>query len=208
MQRQLALSLLALAAGTAHAAGPSAAGWSLLGDVTNAAGTLTLTTAYSDETPAPLSGTPAAFIDAVEPAAGVAAYALDLVDEAAYEGSVAGQSFAVQAGDTLSFQWAFTTQETLFQDHAFVVLDGQLFTLATRGTAPTGTQSFSFTFASDGLATLAFGVVDTGDFIGVSQLAVTDVQLAAVPEPATWALWLGGAAAFGAFARRRQAAAR
>ncbi|MBL8307823.1 MAG: PEP-CTERM sorting domain-containing protein [Rubrivivax sp.] len=202
MQRPLVLTLLALAAGTAQAAGPTPAGWSLLGDTLNASGVLTLTTAYTDEAPFNVSGAPAAFIDAVEPAAGVAAYALDGADEPAYEGSVASQSFVVQAGDTLSFDWAFTTQETLFQDHAFVVLDGQLITLATRSTAPAGVQGFSHTFSGAGTATLAFGVVDTGDFLGVSQLVVSDVQLAAVPEPATWALWLAGAGLLGAGRRR------
>ncbi len=202
MQRPLVISLLALAAGAAQAAGPTPAGWSLLGDALNVAGALTLTTAYTDETPFNVSGMPAAYIDAVEPAAGVAAYALDGLDEPAYEGSVAAQSFAVQAGDTLSFDWVFTTQETLFQDRAFLVLDGQLITLATRSTAPAGVQGFSHTFGSAGTATLAFGVVDTGDFIGVSQLAVSDLQLAAVPEPATWALWLAAAGVLGACRRR------
>lgn len=207
MQRQLLASLLALAAGAAQAAGPTEAGWSLLGDVSAAAGSFTLTTAYTDELPGNLSGNPAAYIDAIEAAAGLPAYALDQGDEPAYEGSLISQSFTVQAGDVISLHWQFSTDETLFQDQAFVVLNGQLITLATRGSAPAGQQAFVHHFASSGTATLAFGVVDTGDVVGVSRLAISDVQLTPVPEPATWALWLGGLAAAGNAARRRRAAA-
>jgi hypothetical protein len=203
-----ALPLLALAAGTGAQAqvsngnfGGGTAGWNPLGDVSVLAGTMTLTTAYTTDEDAPfnLSGTAAAYIDAVEPAAGVAAYALDRLDEPAYEGSVAHQSFAVSAGDTLTFQWSFSTRETLFQDHAFAVVNGQLYTLATRSSAPAGLQTFSSSFANAGTVTLAFGVVDTGDFNGVSTLQVSNVQLAPVPEPASWLLMLAGA---GLLARR------
>jgi hypothetical protein len=192
---------LAAAATAAQAADPT-----LLGDVLAANGSYTLTTAFNADADAPfnISGSPAAWIDTLELAAGLPFHALDLGDEPAYEGSLVSQTFVVQAGDTLSFSFSFGTQETLFQDQAFAVLNGQLFTLATRASATPGTATFSHTFASSGTATLAFGVVDTGDFNGVSTLAVSNVTLAPVPEPASWALLLAGAAGLAGLRRRAQ----
>ncbi len=191
---------LAAAATTAQAADPT-----LLGDVLAAGGSYTLTTAFNadDDAPFNISGSPAAWIDTLELAAGLPFHALDLGDEPAYEGSLVSQSFAVQAGDTLSFSWGFSTQETLFQDQAFAVLNGQLFTLATRTSASPGTAVFSHTFTSSGTATLAFGVVDTGDFNGVSTLAVSNVTLAPVPEPASWLMALAGLGLLSTRLRRR-----
>lgn len=200
MSRACALAAL-LAAAQAHALD-----WTLLGDVQHTGDALALTTAYddADEGPFNLSGTAAAWIDQVEAAAGVAQGALDLPDEPAYEGSLARTTFTVAAGDTLSFNWSFSTLETLFQDRAFAVVNGQLFTLATRAGAVPGSGTFSITFASPGTATLALGVVDTGDVLGVSSLNVQNVTLAPVPEPAGWALWLGGAALLAGVGRMRR----
>jgi MYXO-CTERM domain-containing protein len=201
LRKTLPALALAAAATAAQAADPT-----LLGDVLAANGGFTLTTAFNadDDAPFNLSGSPAVWIDTLELAAGLPFHALDLLDEPAYEGSLARQSFAVQAGDILSFSWSFGTQETLFQDRAFVVLNGQLVTLATRGSATPGVQSFSHTFGSSGTATLSFGVVDTGDFNGVSTLTVSSVTLAPVPEPAGWALWLAGVAGLATLRRRAQ----
>lgn len=200
MPRAFALATL-LAAAQAHAID-----WTLVGDVQRSGDAVALTTAFNDadEGPFNLSGSPAAWIDQVEAAAGVAPGALDIPDEPAYEGSVARTTFTVAAGDTLSFNWSFATQETLFQDRAFAVVNGQLFTLATRAGAVPGSGSFSITFASPGTATLAVGVVDTGDVLGVSSLSVQNVTLAPVPEPAGWALWLGGAALLAGVGRMRR----
>lgn len=195
-------ALLLAAAGAAQAdIGP----WTPLGDVLAQGGSFTLTTAFNAEDDAPfnLSGTPAAFIEDLETAAGVPAYALDLLDQPAYEGSLVQQSFAVQAGQTLQFSWAWSTQETLFQDHAFFVVDGSVFTLALRSTAPATPQIFSHTFGSTGTSLVAIGVLDTGDFNGVSTLNISNVQLAPVPEPATWLTALAGLGLLATRRRRR-----
>jgi hypothetical protein len=207
-----ALGLLLLAGGAqAKLAngdfGAGLAGWNPAGDVVASGGTLTLSTAYlsdgGDDAPFNLSGQDAVGIDVLESALGVAPYTLDLAGEAAYEGSLAQQSFAVSAGQTLTFDWSFNTRETLFQDHAFIVLDGQLITLASLGSAPLGQQTFSQTYTLAGTSTLSFGVADTGDYLGVSTLSIQNVQVTAIPEPGQWALLLAGMLTLGAFSRRR-----
>jgi hypothetical protein len=201
--------LLAVAlAAAALASPPARAAWQTVGDALVDADVVALTTAYAvagdPDAPFNLSGTSAVGIAAVEAAAGLAPYALDLSeDETGTEGSVAWQSFAVLAGDTLSFDWRFTTAETDFEDHAFLVLDGQLTTLATRSAPGAGVQRFSHVFDSAGLATLAVGVIDTVDVLGVSTLSVANLQITPIPEPATALLWAAGLGALAAWRRRQ-----
>ena len=205
-----ALLALALLAGGAHAqAGTgSLAGWASYGDTIAQSGAITLTTAFLDgagDQPFNLSGNPAVDIGAVESGAGVAPYALDLsAEQFGTEGSLVQQSFAVLAGQALSFQWTFATQETLFEDHAFAVIDGQVFTLATRSAPGGGTQTFSHLFTQAGTVSLAIGVIDTGDYLGVSSLSIQGLQVSSVPEPQTLAMLLAGLAAVGRAARRRR----
>jgi hypothetical protein len=207
----LAAALAAGAAGAqAQATTASLAGWTTLGDAVAQAGAISLTTAYLDgftDQPLNLSGNSAAYISLVEAGAGLPAYALDLAfPDDGQEGSLVAQSFAVAAGDTLSFTWSFSTVEDVFQDHAFAVVNGTLFTLATRSAPGLASQAFSFTFTGAGTATLALGVVDTGDVLGVSTLTLSNLAVtAAVPEPATPLLWLAGLGLLGAAARRRRA---
>lgn len=209
LTHQLAAAALALLAGGAQAQATtgSLTGWTVLGDVIAQAGAIKLTTAFLDgftDQPLNLSGTSAAYISAVETVAGVPPLALDLPEpEYGQEGSVVAQSFAVAAGSTLTFSWSFSTVEDLFQDRAFAVVNGQIFTLATRSAPGLATQTFSYTFASAGVATLALGVIDTGDVLGVSTLSVSNLAVTAVPEPATLALLLAGLGLVGVAARRR-----
>jgi hypothetical protein len=194
MKTFLTLCGLGLTLGSAQAA------WSSAGDVLSGTGNdLTLSTAYAapgdPDTAFNLSGTSAVDIALVEAGAGVAAYALDLGDEAATEGSVAWRSIVVASGDTLRFDWGFASAEPDFLDHAFAVLDGQVFTLAMQdGGADAG--HFSHVFGEAGSVRFAVGVVDTVDVLGVSTLSLTNLALTpAVPEPgAAWLLLAGGAA--------------
>jgi hypothetical protein len=169
--------------------------WNPLGDVIvtldSPPRTVTLSTAATVES-GNLSGRSAVDINALEPAAGVATYGLDLGEQAAYEGSLITQTFAVAAGQTLSFQWSFITNETTFLDHAFVAFNGQVTTLASRASPGLPTQTFSRTFTQSGPVKFTIGIVDTGDFEVVSYLSVKNIQITAVPEPSTWLLMAAG----------------
>lgn len=198
--RHLVSLLLSLAAGAAQATAGSASldGWSIAGDAVAQGGALTLTTAYlgdgDPDAPFNLSGTAAVDIAHVEATAGVAAYALDLAPpDVGVEGTAIVQTFSATAGQRLGFTWSFSTQEDLFLDHAFVAVNGEVITLATRANAAPGPQAFSLLLAG-GPVTLAFGVVDTGDVLGVSTLSIRDLQVSPVPEPGPAALLLAGLA--------------
>jgi hypothetical protein len=182
------------------------AGWTVKGDAITSAGTLTLTTAATVDGDAAfnLSGNSALDVNLLGPAAGVAPNAFDLptgFTGAAYEGTLVQQSFVAAAGQTLSFTWFFSTPETTLRDHAFVVINGQVNTLATGLAVGNALNTFSRTFTQSGPVLLSFGVVDTEDFDVVSKLNIRNVQITAVPEPAAWLLMVLGAGVI--FQRRR-----
>ena len=203
-------------------AGNSLTGWSTLGDVTTASGGAFLTTAslLDDDFPEDAatfnaSGTSAYNIGSggFEAFAGLNAGDLDSPDFA-YEGSLLKQTFNVNAGDTLSFNWnMFTNEGAAGADYAFVAINGALTTLANASNASlasvpysfsTGASLFSQTFASASSVTLAFGVVDLGDEGVTSALWLDNVALtAAVPEPETYAMLLAGLGFIVASSRRK-----
>lgn len=203
------------------------AGWQVIGDASVQGGSapeLWLSTAsadFEDDFPLPAGALnrsgQGAVSSGLEAFVGLPAGALDpdpLAGLEALEGSAAFQSFSAGVGDTLSFRWDFGTSDS-FADYAFVVVDGQVFRLAGPADAgqpgrlgnlfQTGEQSFSLSFTSSGMHTLAFGVVDVGDYNVTSTLAVAGVQVSAVPEPGALALMLAGigAVALGGTRRRR-----
>jgi hypothetical protein len=133
----------------------------------------------------------------------------------AFEGSAVSRSVSANAGDVLSFSWNFGTSDT-FNDYAFFVVDGQLFSLAgtAQATLPTsflgnsfetGVAAYSHVFTSAGPHQISFGVVDVGDFGVTSTLAIDNVQIIPVPEPGSLALMLAGLGIVGVSARRRAA---
>lgn len=202
-------------------------GWQVIGDASIQGGSapeLWLTTAsvdFEDDFPLPAGALnrsgQGAVSGGLEAFVGLSAGALDPDPQGglqAYEGSAAFQSFSAGVGDTLSFRWDFGTSDS-FADYAFVIVDGQIFHLAGPADAgqsgrlgnlfQTGEQTFSLSFTSGGQHTLAFGVVDVGDYNVTSTLAIAGVQVSAVPEPGALALMLAGlgATALGARGRRR-----
>ncbi|MFZ2988375.1 PEP-CTERM sorting domain-containing protein [Ideonella sp.] len=174
-------------------------GWNTLGNASVAGGQLSLDN----------SGVVADASD-LAAQAGISLASLDQNGSQAYEGSLASQSFAAGAGDTLQFNWSFSSDETdlspEFQDYAFVAIDGQMFRLTGVGDA-LSSGSFSQILGAGASHTVAFGVVDLGDYGVDSFLTVggVQVQVTAVPEPTGLALMLAGLGLVGGLARRRKA---
>ena len=119
-----------------------------------------------------------------------------LVHGDATEGSFIKQTFTVEAGDVVSFDWNFLTNEhtpdTTYNDTAFLTLNGFAYELADTGAhfvhashvdqfeQQTGTQNLEFTINTAGTYTIGFGVVDVGDDTVDSGLAIDNV---AVEQP-------------------------
>lgn len=134
-------------------------------------------------------------------------------------GSAIQQSFTANAGDQLSFNWNFLSDENsnaTGNDFAFLLFDGTLTRLANTFTplGPTATvftyesgfQPLSFAITTSGAHSIAFGAVDVNDALGASALLVDDVRVTAVPEPSAVMLLLAGLALVAVTARRRIAA--
>ncbi|MBD2520582.1 PEP-CTERM sorting domain-containing protein [Nostoc sp. FACHB-973] len=124
---------------------------------------------------------------------GVSSNALD-VDGFAWEGSAIKSTYFAQAGEKFNFNWNFLTNESSFNDFAFLVVDGTVtkladFTSATNVSSffnqETGVTSFSYTFNDSKNYTVALGVVDLDDFSTTSALKVSNANIQEVPEPST-----------------------
>lgn len=95
----------------------------------------------------------------------------------ATEGSAIRQTFLANAGDVISFDFNFLTNEVLetpFNDFGFISLNGSVSELADTTSATssvattsfieeTGFQTFSTAISTTGTYTLGIGVVDVGD---------------------------------------------
>ena len=223
---------LALAAGSASAQIVNGNfnglnGWSTTGDAAAVGGNhLVLTNAYDgsddvDGVNRNLSGNAPTVAGPFENFVGIAPGSLDYDPanvQQAQEGSAAMQSFSAAAGSRLTFQWDLSTTETSTDpsvaDLAFVVIDGQMITLANTlaATAPgsgdyatqTGWMNYSATFANGGTHTIAFGIVDEGQLTDTSALSVTGVNISAVPESSGFAMLAAGLGLLGLQARRRR----
>lgn len=127
----------------------------------------------------------------------------DGASEGATEGAAARQTFEVVAPTTLTFDYAFITDEldqsSEFSDTAFFVLDGEMSLLgnvevASAFTTLPGSTGFdgvipyqSFSVNLDpGIHTIGFGVVDVSDAIVNSALLVDNIVVS--PEPTSAAI--------------------
>ena len=116
-----------------------------------------------------------------------------LVGGNATEGSVIKQEFTVEAGDIVSFNWNFLTNEatpdSTYNDTAFLSVSGFTFELADTGATfvdasgvdrfneQTGTQTLTFSIAAAGTYTIGFGVVDVTDDIVDSGLVIDNIAI-------------------------------
>ncbi len=194
------------------------AGWDAVGDASVQSSAALLTSAYdAGDDPSGnfhFSGASAQDAPVLEAQAGLTSGALGN----AWDGSLIKQTFTVNAGDTLSFQWNFLSNEVGAEfsqpDFAFVVINGALTQLggvaqATLSpglngfAAQTGWNTFSQTFANADTVTLALGVVDVNDTVTTSALMVDQVTLSAVPEPGALML-LGAGMVFSGWSQRRR----
>jgi hypothetical protein len=137
----------------------------------------------------------------------------------ATQGSAIRQTFTANAGNILTFDWNFLTNEpSLFpslNDFSFVSISSlsdlasttfpAVISPMTRFFQETGFQPFSFTIPTTGTYTLGIGVTDWRDTTKDSVLLVDNVQLASVPEPtSTLGLLAFGALGTGSVLKRKQ----
>lgn len=114
------------------------------------------------------------------------------------EGAAIKQAFAANAGDILSFDYNFLTDEypqsEYYNSFAFIVLNTSTNELAdtfsnlnpssTFFNQETGFQSFSTVLPTSGTYTLGLGIVDRGEAFS-SGLLVDNVQTTSIPEPSS-----------------------
>jgi len=121
-----------------------------------------------------------------------------LVHGHAFEGSVIKQTFTVEAGDVVSFDWNFLTNESTpdatYNDTAFFSVNGFTFELADTNAhfqdaahvdgfgEQTGEQTLTFSIAKAGTYTIGFGVVDVGDDLVDSGLVIDNLDTQSIHE--------------------------
>lgn len=112
---------------------------------------------------------------------------------------------AIDAGRyTLTFYYSARPNVPADSNGIDVLVNGaSVYNVTGAGTGATDWmfQTVNFTIGAPG--TLSFAALGTSDSLGGY---IEDVSLAAVPEPATWAMMIGGFVLVGATARRRTSA--
>jgi hypothetical protein len=116
----------------------------------------------------------------------------------ATQGSAIRQTFTANAGDTLTFNWNFLTNDAVFpsfNDFSFVSISSlseladtmfpAVISPMTQFFQETGFQTFSFTIPTTETYTLGIGVTDWRDSTVDSGLFVDNVTLTSVPDPIT-----------------------
>ena len=178
--------------------GVSAGAVSTIGNVSESGGVYTITT-----------GAGSVSDSALETFGGFYAGALDAeMGTNVIEGSAIKSTIEVEAGDTLSFDWVWDTDDYLpYNDFAFVGLsllgiEDILASVAISGDYGTTSGSYSWTAGAAGVLTYVIGVVDVGDSAVTSYLNVS--KLSPVPVPAAALLFGSALLGFAGFSARRK----
>jgi len=151
--------------------------WSSTGNVAPAPSVSPTATALFTGGPIPGGNPTDATSGAFQTFLGIGAGDLDVgFFDSAFEGSAL--QIAVNAGDQLSFNWAFLPQSATELDYAFTVFDGTVTNLATSF----ANGMFDQTFAGSGL--FSIGIVDIGDTAGDSILSLNGASYEPIPTPA------------------------
>ncbi|WP_409421161.1 PEP-CTERM sorting domain-containing protein [Pseudaeromonas sp. ZJS20] len=112
-------------------------------------------------------------------------------------GSTLSTVLDLVAGSVISFDWNFTSGDySPYNDFALFVIGDEVITLAdvlglgntTNVTTSTGWQSFSYTVTSTGSTAVSLVVSNALDNNFQSTLQVSNLAVAAVPEPQAYAL--------------------
>ncbi|MGY3620481.1 cadherin-like domain-containing protein [Bradyrhizobium sp. USDA 10063] len=98
------------------------------------------------------------------------------------DGAALRTSLELHAGDTVTFEWNFTTDDYLpYKDFAFATVNGAAFLLSniasTGSYGSTGWHTFSYTATADGTYTIGAGVMNDQDTLVMSYLAVDDIEV-------------------------------
>jgi VCBS repeat-containing protein len=98
------------------------------------------------------------------------------------DGAAVETSLNLHAGDVVTFQWDFTTDDYLpYKDFAFASVDGAAFLLSdiqsTGSYGSTGWHTFSYTATADGTYNVGAGVMNDKDFAVLSYLAVDNIEV-------------------------------
>ena len=204
LPRLLSAVLLTGAAFSASAQSANFNLWTKAGDAQIGSPTaVTLTTAAVGSGEVPVSGSSALLPDEL-------ALALSLSPPTlaadTYEGSGIKQSFSAAAGTAIRFSWTLSTVgfDSSFADRAFVVIDGTTVMPLGTVTPSVVAGNFNYSFSSAGSHALAIVVMDVGDSTAVSTLAISNLQVTAVPEASSVAMLLSGLALIGAAVIRRR----
>lgn len=107
-----------------------------------------------------------------------------------------------------SFSWNFTAGDYMpFDDTAWFSLNGggQTYLSSVGAVGDYGNSgNNTYTFATPFTGSIQFGIANTMDSALNSQVTISNLQVAAVPEPESYALMLAGLGMMGVVARRRK----
>ena len=125
-----------------------------------------------------------------------------------YNNSSMSQAVTTTAGALYTLSFAYSAREGIaYASNPIQALwnGSSVATVSADGTAQSGNvwNIYSYTVTGTGHDTLTFAALGTNDTLGGSLDAVS--LTAAVPEPSTWALMLGGMGLIGFSLRRRNA---